>query len=168
MRSARGRETVEGSKTQLVNWSFWYTLTPGSLHSNSHSRDGAFPRAETIPRLKQANIKTYLQPNNNRIQIQHRFPILPQYIQADVALQINVRVVDLLRTFHLRRVVREVLVDGEGEVEAPALVHAFVRADGQGKILDIVRVGEGGLHCGAEGELGEIYKPGVSLATLCW
>jgi hypothetical protein len=73
---------------------------------------------------------TYLQPNNNRIKIQHRLPVLPQDVQTHIPLQINVRVIDLLQTLDLWRIMREVLVDGEAEVEGAGLVHAFVRVDG--------------------------------------
>ena len=43
---------------------------------------------------------TYLQPHNNRIQIQHRFPILPQNIQAHIPLEVDIRVVDFLHTLY--------------------------------------------------------------------
>ena len=58
--------------------------------------------------------------------------------------------IDLLRTFDLRRVVREILVDGEVEVETAAFIHSFIRLDGQGEVEDIIGVGEGGFHCAAE------------------
>jgi hypothetical protein len=54
--------------------------------------------------------------------------------------------VDLLFALDLRRLVREVLADGEGEVELAAFVEALVGRDGEGEIEDIVRVWEGGLH----------------------
>ena len=50
--------------------------------------------------------------------------------------------VDLLRAFDLRRIVWEVLVDREIEVEAAAFVHSFVRFDGQGEVQDIIGVRE--------------------------
>ena len=102
--------------------------------------------------------RTNLQPHNDRIQIQHRLPILPQYIQTHIPLQINIGMVNLLRALHFRRIVREVLVDGEGEAEAAAFVHAFVGLDGEGEVEDVVRVREGGLHRAAEGafEFGEV------------
>ena len=59
--------------------------------------------------------------------------------------------IDLLCALALGRVVREVLVDGEVEVEAAALVHSFVRLDGQSEVQDIIGVGEGGFHRAAEG-----------------
>jgi hypothetical protein len=55
-------------------------------------------------------------------------------------------VVDLLFALDLWRLVREVLADGEGEVELAAFVEALVGRDGEGEIEDIVRVWEGGLH----------------------
>lgn len=47
---------------------------------------------------------------------------------------------------------REVLVNGEGEGETAAFVHALVRLDGEGEVEDIVGVWEVCLHGGAEGE----------------
>lgn len=64
----------------------------------------------------------------------------------------------LLITLHLGWVVREVLVDGEIERERAGFVHAFVRLDGQGKMQDVVGVGEGHFHGGAEGEFGEVWS----------
>lgn len=57
--------------------------------------------------------------------------------------------VDLLRALDFRRVVGEVLIDLEVEVEAAALVHALVRVDGELEVEDVVRVGEVRLHCRA-------------------
>ena len=64
--------------------------------------------------------------------------------------------VDLLRTLDFRRIVREVLINGEAEVEAPALVHALVWVDGERKVEDVVWVREVCLHCCAERELLQI------------
>ena len=58
--------------------------------------------------------------------------------------------VNLLGTFDLRRVVREVLVDCECEDKAAALVHALVRLDRKGKVEDIIRVRKGRLHRAAK------------------
>ena len=70
--------------------------------------------------------------------------------------------IDLLRAFHFRRVVREVLVDGEVETKAPSLVHSFVGLNCQGKIEDVVGVGERGFHCASEGafKFGEVWEGG--------
>lgn len=88
----------------------------------------------------------YLHANNDSVQVQHWLPVLSQDIQAHLALQIDIRVVDLLLTAHLWRVVGEVLVDVEVEGEFAALVHALVGLDAQYKIEDIVRVREFGFH----------------------
>ena len=66
--------------------------------------------------------------------------------------------VDLLQTLDLGGVVGEVLVDGEAEVECTALVHAFVRLDGEGEVEDIVRVREGHFHRASEGKFLEIFQ----------
>lgn len=68
-------------------------------------------------------MKIYLQPHNNRIQIQHRLPVLTKNVQADVPLKVDVRVVDLVRALDLWWLVGEVRVDGKGEFERSAFVH---------------------------------------------
>ena len=58
--------------------------------------------------------------------------------------------IDLLCAFDLRRVMWEILVDGEVEVETAALVHSFVRFDSEGEVQDIIGVREGCFHSAAE------------------
>ena len=58
--------------------------------------------------------------------------------------------INLLCTFDLRRVVREVLVDCECEQKAAALVHALIRLDRKRKIEDIIGVRKGRLHRAAK------------------
>ena len=70
-----------------------------------------------------------MQTDNHGIQIQYWLPILPQDVQTDITLQIDIGVVNFLGAFDLWRVVREILVDGETEVEPSALVHSLVRLD---------------------------------------
>lgn len=48
---------------------------------------------------------------------------------------------------------REVLVDGEVEVENATLVHALIRFDAQGEVKDIVGVGKGHFHRVTESQL---------------
>lgn len=98
-----------------------------------------------------------LQPDHHRVQIQHGLPVLAQDVQAHVALEVDVGVVDLLRAFDLGRIVRKVLVDCEAEDEAAAFVHALVRVDGEREVEDVVGVGEVGFHRCAERELFEIW-----------
>lgn len=100
--------------------------------------------------------KQELQSNNHRVQVQHRFPILPQDVQAHVALEVDVRVVDLLRAFDLGRVVGEVLIDRKAEVEAAAFVHSLVRVDGECEVEDVVGVCKVCFHRCTEGKLFEI------------
>jgi hypothetical protein len=100
---------------------------------------------------------TNLYPHYYCIQIQHRFPVLSQYIQTDIALQVNVRVIDLLRALHLRRVVREVLVDDKTEVETTAPIETLVGIDCEGEVEDIVRVWESCAHVITKGKLREIF-----------
>lgn len=64
--------------------------------------------------------------------------------------------VDLLRALHFRRVVGEVLVYGEGEVEDAAFVHALVWLDRESEIKDVIGVRKGRAHGGAEGEVGDV------------
>lgn len=61
---------------------------------------------------------------------------------------------------------REVLVNGEGEVEDAAFVHSLVGLDGECEVEDIVGVGEGHFHGAAEGEFLEVWPSPSSLAFL--
>jgi len=72
---------------------------------------------------------TNLQADNHGIQIQYWLPIFSQDVQTDIALQIDIRMVNLLGALDLWRVVREILVDGEAEVEPSALIHSLVWID---------------------------------------
>lgn len=101
---------------------------------------------------------TYLETNDNRVQVEYGLPVLSQDVQAHVSLQVDVRMVDLLHALHLGRVMGEVLVDLEVEIEAAAFVHALVRVDSELEVEDIVGIGEMCFHGRAEGELFEIYK----------
>ena len=65
--------------------------------------------------------------------------------------------VDLLCALDLRRLMREVLVDGEVEAEAAVLVHAFIRLDRECEVEDIIGVWEVGLHRTTKGEFREVY-----------
>jgi len=58
-----------------------------------------------------------LQPDHDRVEVEHGFPVLSQDVEADVALEVDVRVVDLWNAFDLWRFVGVVGVDGEGEGE---------------------------------------------------
>lgn len=63
----------------------------------------------------------------------------------------------LLRAFHFRRVMREVLVHSESEDERAALVHALVGLDRKCEIQDVVGVRECHFHCVSQRELLEVY-----------
>jgi hypothetical protein len=83
-----------------------------------------------------------LQADHDGVEVEHGLPVLAQDVEAHVALEIDIGMVDLaratsalpwretsgrahlLKTLDLRRVVRVVVVDGKGEVEGARLVHA--------------------------------------------
>lgn len=90
---------------------------------------------------------TDLQPDDDRVQVQHWLPVLAQDVQTHIALKVDVWVVDLLGTLDLRWVVWEVLVDGECEVEAPALVHALVWLNSEVEVKNVVWIWELGAAC---------------------
>jgi hypothetical protein len=100
--------------------------------------------------------QTHLHAHNNRIQVQNRLPVLPQNIQTDIPLQVNIRMINLLRALHFWRVMREVLVNTEIEMERATLVHALVGLDRKRKVEDIVRIREIHLHRASEGQLLQI------------
>jgi hypothetical protein len=93
-----------------------------------------------------------LQADDDGVQVEDGLPVLAQNVQTDVALEVDVGVVDLLFALDLRRLVREVLADGEGEVELAALVESLVGRDREGEVEDVVGVWEGRLHRVGEGE----------------
>lgn len=64
--------------------------------------------------------------------------------------------INFLRTLDLRRIMREVLINREGEVEDAAFVHSLVGLDGKCEVKDVVGVGEGHFHGAAEGEFLEV------------
>lgn len=97
-----------------------------------------------------------LQADDDCVEVEDWLPVFAQDVQADVAFEVNVGVVDLLFALDFRRLVREVLADGEGEVELAAFVQALVGSDGEGEVEDIVGVLEGCLHGAREGEFGKI------------
>lgn len=97
-----------------------------------------------------------LQTDDHGVEVEDRLPVFAQDVQADVALEIDVRVVDLLFALHFWRLMREVLADGEGEAELAAFVQALVGSDGEDEVEDVVRVREGSLHGTGKRELREI------------
>lgn len=96
---------------------------------------------------------SYLKSDNDGVEIQNWLPVLPQDVEANLALEIDIGMIDLFATQNLRWFVGEALVDGEIEREAPGAIHALVRVNGQDKVEDVIGVGELGRHGLAEGEL---------------
>jgi len=96
---------------------------------------------------------TNLHSHDHRIQIQYGLPVLTQNVQAYVSLQIDIGMIDLLGAFDLGRVMWEVLIDRETEVEYTTLVHALVRFNSKSEVENVVRIGKGHFHCVSEGEL---------------
>jgi hypothetical protein len=108
-------------------------LDTTSSHARSHITLESFPVACQIvgsllvERVAGVGLEEQeLQADNDGIQIQHGLPVFAQNVQAHVALEVNVGVIDLLRALDLWRLVRKVLADVEGEVEGAVLVHALV------------------------------------------
>ena len=56
-------------------------------------------------------------------------PVFSQYVQTHIALQVDIRMIDLLQAFDLRRVMWEVLVDGEIKIEGAPSIHDLIRFD---------------------------------------
>ena len=84
-----------------------------------------------------------MQPNHHRIQVEHGLPVFSKDVQTNVALKVNIWMVDLMRrcvsawvffsvlfsyfwyALDLWRVVWVVCVDSKRESESATLVHAF-------------------------------------------
>lgn len=128
------------------------------------SRKRNYPHGQRCGCATMRTRVTHLQANNDRVQVQHRLPVFSEDVQAHVAFQINVGVVDLLLAFHFGRVVRIVLVDVEVEVKRPGLVHALVRLDAEHELQLVVGIRERRLHRRAQSHLREICTDRVSQA----
>lgn len=74
--------------------------------------------------------------------------------------------INFLRTLDLRRIMREVLINREGEVEDAAFVHSLVGLDGKCEVENIVGVGKGHFHGAAKGEFLEVCSSPSLLALL--
>ena len=126
------------------------------------------------PRLEEE----VLQSDHHAREVEHRLPIFSQDIpaiqhaacgsegaqsnsQADIPLEVKVRVVDLLRATDLGRLVGVIRVDGKGKVELSALVNScesagrtdgdgdqptLVGSNGQVEVEHVGGVGERRLH----------------------
>lgn len=68
-----------------------------------------------------------LQSDHDGVQVEDGFPVLAEDVEADVAVEVEVRVVHFRDAFHLRRLVRVVVVDRKRKLERAALVHACGR-----------------------------------------
>lgn len=75
-----------------------------------------------------------LQPDHDGVQIEDGFPVFAEDVEADVAFEVEVRVVHLWDAFHLGRLVRVVVVDRKGELESAAFVHACAGSDEGGRM----------------------------------
>lgn len=72
---------------------------------------------------------SYLQSHDDSIQVQYWFPVLPQNVQAHLAFQVDIRMVNLFHASYFWGLVGEILVDGEIESEPRPSVHALVWLD---------------------------------------
>ena len=79
---------------------------------------------------------------DDRVDVEYRLPVLPQNVEADVALQIDVRVEDFGVAVDLGRLVRVHGRDGEREVVRRALPEARVRRHDDVEFGQIIGVGK--------------------------
>ncbi|CAH0367235.1 unnamed protein product, partial [Pelagomonas calceolata] len=82
------------------------------------------------------------QPVDDGVDVEDRLPVLAQDVEADVALEVDVRVEDLRVAVDLRRLVRVHGRDREGEVVGRALPEARVRRHDDVEFRQVVRVGK--------------------------
>ncbi len=83
-----------------------------------------------------------LQPVDDRIDREHRLPVLAQDIQTHIALQVDVRMIDAGDALHFGRLVRVARTDLEGEDEPTTAVVAFVGRNDQAEVQKVIGVGE--------------------------
>jgi len=99
-----------------------------------------------VKRIVRVRLKEQvLQADHHGIEVQHRLPVLPEDIQADISLQVYIWVVNLWDALDLRRFVGVAAVDSKGKLESGAFVHAFIWRDGQSEIEEIIWVRK--VHC---------------------
>lgn len=142
------------------------TITSTNTNANPITTDFPIPLPSQVsqsstrapsPKSKKKRVYSpYLQPNNNRLQIQNRFPILPQNIQANLPLHINIRMINLLFTIDLGRFMGEGFRNSELEFKNPTFIHSLIGLDIEEEIENIVFVGEIGAHGGGEGHFRDI------------
>ena len=70
--------------------------------------------------------KQELHPYDRRVQVEDWLPLFSEDIQAHVALEINIWVVDLLRAFYFWWLVGIILAHVERKVKDAAFVDAFI------------------------------------------
>lgn len=106
----------------------------------------------TSIRLEEQKLQSYY----DRIQVQNGLPVLAQDVEANLALEVDIRVVDLLAALHLGRLMGKVGRDVEREAELATAVHALVRLDVEDEAQDVIRIGEFSPHRRAQGKLAQI------------
>jgi hypothetical protein len=79
----------------------------------------------------------------DRVDVEHRLPVLPKDVEAHLPLQVNVGVVNLGPALDFGRAVRVVVGNGKGEVVRRLLPVPRVGRDGDVEVGQVVRVGEG-------------------------
>lgn len=108
-----------------------------------------------------------LQAVHDRVDGQHGLPVLPQDVQADVALQIDVRVIDLGLALDLGRFMGIAGAHLEVEPETTAFVEALVRTDDELEVEQVIGVRELGRAGLGQVQFVEIWKGGGLVGVLC-
>jgi len=83
-------------------------------------------------------------------------PVLAQYVEAYIALEINVRMVNLRFAFYFRRLMRISLSHFEAEHEFSSAIEPLVGADGQLEGQEVVRIREIDIACFRETQFVDI------------
>jgi hypothetical protein len=91
------------------------------------------------------------------VDVEDGLPVLPKDVEADLALEVNVRMVNARFAVDLGRGVGVVVGDLEGEEVGGALPKAGVGGDGDVEGGEVVRVGEVDLGNLSSVELGNVF-----------
>jgi len=79
-----------------------------------------------------------IQPIDDGVDVQNRFPVLPQNIEANISLQINIWMINLRFAFHLWCLMRVNRRYTECEREGPPYIITFIRPNSDFKVHKIV------------------------------
>lgn len=87
-----------------------------------------------------------LETDHDRVEVQDGLPVLAENVQADIALEIDIWMIDLGNTLDLWGLVRIVAVNGKAKLERSAFVHALIGGNSEEEVEEIICIWPIHLH----------------------